>query len=56
MTATRNFASYCMRCVHVTHPVMLTTYCVRDATCDRCGRIGDLAMITPQVVSQEANV
>ena len=38
-------ASYCQRCVWATHPDMLTGYCLRACTCDRCGEVADLAMV-----------
>lgn len=44
--STENFsASYCQACVFQTHPVMLSTYCLRSHPCDRCGRRADCALV-----------
>lgn len=38
--------SLCQHCVWDIHPsVMLTTYAVRECSCDRCRRTSDLAMV-----------
>lgn len=38
--------SLCQRCVWALHPLMLTTYCLRNFSCDRCHRTSDLAMVS----------
>jgi len=42
------YPSLCINCVWEVHPVMLTTYCLHSMRCDRCGKIGSLA-ITKEV-------
>jgi hypothetical protein len=40
--------SFCMHCVSVHHPRMLTGYCLTGCRCDGCGRVSDLAMVVPE--------
>jgi hypothetical protein len=39
------YVSYCSSCIFKSHPLMLTTYCLRGLRCDGCGRVSDLAMV-----------
>ena len=41
----RVFGSYCQRCCWATHVQMMTGYCLHGVVCDRCGVVGDLAMV-----------
>lgn len=39
------FQSWCQMCCSYYHPVMLTSYCMESLECDRCHRVGTLAII-----------
>ena len=38
------YQSLCQNCVWQIRPTMLTGYCLWSLTCDRCGRVSDLAI------------
>ena len=37
--------SICQLCVYRYHPIMMSSYCIKEVQCPLCGRVSDLALI-----------
>ena len=48
-----NYPCWCMSCIDMVNPQMMTGYCIWGAYCDRCGNLTNLAIVKRPVQGEK---